>query len=133
MQITNVSKNILREIWIKSIINSSINPITTFSHCKNGYLLENPMLEKIVEIVCRESTSIANTQGLKLSYDNMIKKTKEVIRNTSDNYSSMYQSFKKSTKTEIDSINGKLVDVGRKKGIDTSMNEILEYIIKSEY
>jgi len=130
---TIASEDIVREIWIKAIVNSSINPLTTFSSCKNGYLLENPILEKVVEKVCRESTNIANAYGINLSYENMIKKTKEVIRNTSDNYSSMLQSFKKGKKTETDSINGKLADVGKKQDIDTTMNEILTYIVKFGY
>ena len=130
---TIASGDIIREIWVKAILNSSINPLTTLSSCKNGYLLENPILEKIVERVCRESTNIANAYGINLSYENMIKKTKEVIRNTSDNYSSMLQSFKKGKKTEIDSINGKLVDVGKRHDIDTTMNEILTYIVKFGY
>jgi len=127
---TIASGDILREIWIKAVVNSSINPLTSFSRCKNGYLLENPILEKIVERICRESTNIANVYGIKLSYENMIKKTKEVIRNTSENYSSMLQSFKKGKKTEIDSINGKLTDIGKKHNVDTTMNEILTYIVK---
>jgi len=130
---TIASGDIVREIWIKAIVNSSINPLTTFSGCKNGYLLENPILEKIVERVCRESTNIANAYGINLSYVNMIKKTKEVVRNTSDNYSSMLQSFKKGKKTEIDSINGKLADVGKKHDVNTTMNEILTYIVKFGY
>jgi len=56
---TIVSEDIKKEIWIKAIINSSINPITAFFSCKNGYLLKNPVLEKIVEKVCRESTIVA--------------------------------------------------------------------------
>ena len=130
---TIASGDIVREIWIKTIVNSSINPLTTSSSCKNGYLLENPILEKVVEKVCKESTNIANAYGMNLSYENMIKKTKKVIRNTSDNYSSMLQSFKKGKKTEIDSINGKLADVGKKYDIDTTMNEILMYIVKFGY
>ena len=130
---TIASGDIIREIWVKAILNSSINPLTTLSSCKNGYLLENPILEKVVERVCKESTNIARAYGINLSYENMIKKTKEVIRNTSYNYSSMLQSFKKGKKTEIDSINGKLVDVGKRHDIDTTMNEILTYIVKFGY
>ena len=130
---TIASENIISEIWVKAIINSSINPLTTFSRCKNGYLLENPILEKIVEQVCKESTNIANVNGINLSYENMVKKTKEVIRNTSENYSSMLQSFKKGKTAEIDSINGKLINIGKKHRVDTAMNEILTHIIKSGY
>ena len=64
-------------------------------------------------------------------YQHTIQKTKEVIRNTSENQSSMLQSFKRGKKTEIDSINGKFIDIGRVHTIDTSMNEILIYLVKT--
>jgi 2-dehydropantoate 2-reductase len=60
----------------------------------------------------------------------MIKKTEEVIRNTCENYSSMLQSFKKGGKTEIDSINGKIVDIGKRNGVETPLNRILVFSIK---
>jgi len=128
------SDNIIGELWIKAIVNSSINPLTAIFQCKNGYLLENPVLERLVEITCLESTDIANTQGYSFfSHEDMIKITKKVIRNTSDNYSSMLQSVKRGKKTEIDSINGKIMDFGKKNRVKSSMNEILTEYIQSLY
>jgi len=63
----------------------------------------------------------------------MLSKTKKIILETSDNHSSMLQSITKSKKTEIDSINGIIVDIGKKKDIDTSLNEILISTVKSIY
>ena len=126
-----LSSNILKEIWIKAIINSSINPLTTLFLCRNGYLLKNPMLKNIAEKVCEESTNAANTQGLNLSNKKMFDKTIKVIKKTSENYSSMLQSFKNCKKTEIDSINGKLVSIGKKQGVDMLLNEVLFHSIKN--
>jgi 2-dehydropantoate 2-reductase len=128
---TRVSTNIFYDIWIKTIINSSINPITTFFQCKNGYLTENPILENIVEKICEESTIVANKEGMNISSKKMYKKTREVTKATDNNYSSMFQSVKKGKKTEIDSINGRILSISRKHGINSFMNEILFYIIKS--
>ena len=128
---TVVSKNIIEDMWVKAVVNSCINPITAFFGCSNGYLLENPLLEKIVEKVCLESTNVANAYGMNLSRQIMIKKTKEVIRETSENYSSMLQSVRKGKKTEIDSINGVLVDIGRTYDVDVSLNEILVSLVKT--
>jgi len=122
---TSISDNILRDIWIKAIINSSINPLTAFFKCKNGYLLENPILENLTEKICLESTNIAKSKGYNLSYKNMITKTKDVIRNTSNNYSSMLQSHIQGKKSEIEEINGELIDTGNKNNVDTSLNEML--------
>ena len=89
---TQASNDIVKEIWAKAIINSSINPLTAFFNCKNGYLLENPLLEKTVEIICKESTCIAQAEGIPLTTLDMIQRTKEVIKDTANNYSSMLQS-----------------------------------------
>ena len=127
---TIFSKDIIKEIWFKAIINSSINPLTAIFQCKNGYLLENPILENLVEKICVESTKVANSEGINLSHQSMIKKTKVVIRNTSENYSSMFQSLIKDTKTEIDFINGKIVDIGKRNNIQTPLNQVLVFLIK---
>jgi 2-dehydropantoate 2-reductase len=128
---TTISDDIIREMWLKAIVNSCINPITALFHCKNGYLLENPILEKLIEKICQESIKIACANGINVSYEELIKKTKKVIRVTSENYSSMLQSIFYNKKTEIDSINGKLVEIGKENNVDTIMNEILVYSIKS--
>ncbi len=128
---TTISNNIIKDMWIKAIVNSCINPITASFGCKNGYLLENPILEKIVEKICEESTNVANANGLKLSYQDMLEKTKEVIRKTSENYSSMLQSVQKGKKTEIDSINGVLFDIGKTYNVDVSLNGILMSLVKT--
>ena len=128
---TKTSCSIRDEIWVKAIINSSINPLTTFFQCKNGYLIENPILENLVERICIESTKIANAYGVKLSYQDMINITKNVIENTQDNYSSMLQSYKYRKKTEIDSINGKLSIIGKKCKINTFLNDLLIKAITS--
>jgi 2-dehydropantoate 2-reductase len=128
---TIMSTKIIKEIWIKGIINSSINPLTAFLGCKNGYLLTNPLLERIVEYVCVESTSIASTEGIILHSKDMIQKTKEVIRDTADNYSSMLQSIQQGKKTEIDSINGKLTKIGKKNKNDAPLNTLLIELVSS--
>jgi len=128
---TAVSKDIIKEIWTKAIVNSSINPLTTLFQCKNGYLLKNPILKNIVTKVCSESTTVANAEGFHLSDNDMFQKTEEVIRDTFENHSSMLQSIQKGKKTEAESINGKLVDIGKQHGIKTTMNELLFYAITS--
>jgi 2-dehydropantoate 2-reductase len=129
---TTINNDILSEIWIKAIINSSINPLSTLIECKNGYLLKNPVLERIVEKICEESTDIANLNGINVSYDDMIERTKKVIKDTAENYSSMLQSFQQGKQTEIDSINCRLVEIGKKRGMEPLMNELLVYNVKSK-
>jgi len=128
---TQMSTDIKREIWKKTIINSSINPLTGFLRCNNGYLLDNPLLEKTVESICTESSVIASSEGIVVSPLEMIEKTKKVIQDTAQNYSSMMQSIQQGKKTEIDSINGELLRIGSEHKVETSLNRILFELITS--
>jgi 2-dehydropantoate 2-reductase len=127
---TQASSDIQKELWRKAIINSSINPLTAFLHCNNGYILKNPILEKCVDSICEESTNVALAQGFDLTIPEMIQQTKEVIRNTAKNYSSMLQSIQQGKRTEIDTINGKIVALGTQHNIKTPLNEILIKLIQ---
>ncbi len=128
---TIFSKDIIKEIWFKAIINSSINPLTAIFNCKNGYLLKNPILKELLDIICKESSNITRANGISISYKNALEKTKDVIKKTSKNYSSMLQSVKKCDRTEIQSINGRLVEIGKKHNLETLLNEALIYSVES--
>jgi 2-dehydropantoate 2-reductase len=128
---TTKSTNILQDLWMKAIINSSINPLTAFFQCKNGYLLKNPILNHMVEKICTESTSIAKAEGISLSSIKMLEQTQEVIHHTAENSSSMLQSIQQRKPTEIASINGKIVETGRKHKVDTSLNMILLRLVET--
>jgi 2-dehydropantoate 2-reductase len=53
---------------------------------------------------------------------------KEILGYT--NYSSMYQDIMKGKKTEIDFLNGKIVELGAKHSIPTPVNETLVHFIE---
>jgi 2-dehydropantoate 2-reductase len=127
---TSISTNIIGEIWKKAIINSSINPLTALFQCPNGYLLKNPVLTRIVDFICEESTRIAQSEGVDVSIEEMCVLTRDVISETQENLSSMFQSIQKHKKTEIDSINGALVAIGRNNDCITFLNEMVMYSIK---
>ena len=129
--ITDISKNIRKDIWKKAIVNSSINPLTAIFHINNGYLMKNPILMNLVEKICIESTTIAYKIGFDLNNNNMIEITKKVIDDTKNNESSMLQSIKNHKKTEIESINGSIYLSGKKTNCDYFLNELMVKIIQS--
>jgi 2-dehydropantoate 2-reductase len=126
---TSLSKNIQKEIFIKAIINSSINPLTTIFQCKNGYLLKNPILKNILTQLIIESTTIIKTQQPDLTTTDMINQTKQVIQETQENYSSMLQSYQQNQKTEIDYINGTLNQIAHQHNIPNPLSNIITQTI----
>lgn len=126
---TSVSQNIRTEIWTKGIVNAGINPLTALTGLKNGYLLSIPVLTRLLEKTCLECVQVARAQGFEINELEMIKKTKNVARLTADNKSSMLQDIEKKRRTEIDSINGRIAKIGKKRAIATPVNSTLVGLI----
>jgi 2-dehydropantoate 2-reductase len=126
---TSISTNIRIEIWTKGIVNAGINPLTALTGLKNGFLLTIPVLTRLLEKTCLECVQVARAQGFELEGIEMIKKTKNVARLTADNKSSMLQDIERKRRTEIDSINGRIAKIGKKRAIATPVNSTLVGLI----
>jgi 2-dehydropantoate 2-reductase len=127
---TRTSRNIQSEIWIKGIVNAGINPLTALTRLHNGYLLKIPWLTRLLENTCHECIVVAQKTGIDIQGCDIIEKTKNVARLTGENKSSMLQDIEKGRRTEIDSINGRIVEVGKKHGVETPINSALVALVK---
>jgi 2-dehydropantoate 2-reductase len=127
---TKISSNIGSEIWAKGIVNAAINPLTALTRLRNGFLLEIPSLTRLLEDTCSECIMVAEAAKIDLHGCDVIKKTKNVARLTAENRSSMLQDIERGKRTEIDSINGAIVEVGKKHGVKTPINSFLVALVK---
>jgi 2-dehydropantoate 2-reductase len=127
---TRISRNVHSDIWIKGIVNASINPLTALTRLHNGYLLKIPWLTRLLENTCQECIAVAKKAGIDIQGCDIIEKTKNVARLTGENKSSMLQDIEKGRRTEIDSINGMIVEVGKKRGVGTPINSSLVALVK---
>ena len=118
-------------IWGKLIINAAINPITALLGIPNGELLERPFARKLLQETAREVATIAIKLGINLPYDDPIGAVETIARRTALNQSSMLQDIHRGAPTEIDAINGAVVQAGEQVGIDTPINETLFDLVKS--
>ena len=115
-----VVDNIFGYLWLKAIINSSINPVAAYNRVENGQL-NKPGLKTQVKAICDESTFIAHEIGIKLPRDPW-KETKNIIRKTSNNKCSMLQDLENGKRTEIDAINGEIMRIAKANNIECKMN-----------
>ena len=127
---TSVTENIEGELWAKVAVNASINPITAITGLKNGFLLKMPELTNLLEGTCQEVIEVAKAVKVKLPSCNILKKAKNVVRETAENKSSMLQDIERGKRTEIDSINGAVVKLGKDNGVPTPINQSLTTLVK---
>ncbi len=116
-------------IWKKLLINTGINAITAIAQIKNGWIYENKHAKEIAQKAVEEAISVANKMGFEFKED-MVETMLNVAKATSENISSMYQDILKGKKTEIDAINGAIVEFGEKLGVYTPINRTLTNLVK---
>jgi len=115
--------------WLKLLINSAIGPVTTIFKRENKVIIEVDEAKKIAYSIIDEGIKIVNKIGIKLAGD-PYKEMINVVEKTSMNISSMLQDILSHKRTEIDYINGAIVNYGVKYNIPTPINNLMLYIVK---
>ena len=123
---SEIVKNIFDYVWLKAVINSSINPVAAYYKVVNGMLNETKLNVQVKKI-CNESSLIAQKVGIELPKDPW-KEIRTIIEKTSDNKCSMLQDLENGNRTEIDAINGEIIRMAEANNINCRYNQ--EYVDK---
>ena len=73
---------------------------------------------------------VAEEEGLKFDKKEIFNRVSKGLKDSGDNTSSMLQDILKGRKTEIDFLNGKIVELGKKYKVNTPVNEVLVSMVK---
>ncbi len=122
-----VTADIEKEEWNKLVVNSVINPLTAILKVRNNKIGVTSLRE-IRHRIIEECSLVAEAEGIHLE-NSLEAEIDRKIRGYT-NYSSMYQDVAKGKKTEISFLNGKIVELGKKHGIQTPMNETLVGLVR---
>jgi len=121
--------NIYPVLWQKLAINCCINPLTAIHRCRNGELLK-PQYQSEITHLCAEISHTAALEGIALSEQQLQQSVLQVAKLTANNFSSMQQDLIQQRRSEIDYINGYLVECAKRHGLDTPCNLALLQRIK---
>ncbi|MDH3347480.1 MAG: 2-dehydropantoate 2-reductase [Desulfobulbaceae bacterium] len=128
--ITEVVDSVVHYLWAKLLVNVGINALTAIHDIPNGELLKSEHLTRKMELAVREATRVAFAYSVPVVGD-PVADVVAVCRSTADNISSMLQDVRKSRFTEIDAINGAIVQAGKKLSIPTPVNDELTASVKA--
>jgi len=123
----SVSENIKQDIWKKLILNCVLNPVSAILRVENGKIADE-RLNTLKKLIVDECLKVAEKDDVRFDID-FVKIINDVIKD-SRNLSSMHQDVLKGKKTEIDYLNGAVVELGKKYGIKCPVNEALVVIVK---
>lgn len=98
-----------RRLWAKLAVNAGINAVTALARVENGALESGPGAA-LAEDAARETARVAREQGVDLPDERATDLVRRVASDTADNRSSMLQDVDAGRRTEVDAINGYVVD-----------------------
>jgi len=145
-----ISNNIMGELYAKLIINACINSLGVLAGVRLGRLLANRQARQIFIAIMREAMEVADALAIKvekggggkLDYYTFLAgngwgpnlKRHLLIRAIGFKYrrikSSSLQSIERGRPTEIDYLNGYIVDQGRAKGVPVPINRTVVKMVK---
>jgi len=127
----HTEEQILPRLWQKLVVNAGINPFTAILDCPNGDLLTQNFFLEHIDALCTEIAELMAAEGIeRVAPAELRQRIETVARNTARNTSSMRGDILKGRTTEIDFINGYLVQLGQRLGIPTPVNQLLTDKVK---
>ena len=127
---TEIVEDIIRCSWEKAFVNIGINALGALTRLKNGQLLENEDLKRLMCRTVEEALEVAKLKGINLLDRNYCDLMYSVAERTYNNKNSMLQDVLKGKPTEIDFLNGKIVEFAKDLGIRVPVNELLTFLVK---
>jgi len=128
--LTRVSDDVRGDVWGKVLVNLGINALTALTGLRNGQLLEVPELRRLMRLAVEEGMRVADADGVDLAPIDHVAHVYEVAEATAANRSSMLQDVERGRRTEIDALNGAVVGLGEKLGVETPVNRALTALVK---
>ncbi len=125
-----LSKDIRRTKWEKMCWNCVFNPITVLLNDRVAKALDHSEMMGVIRQIVGEVAAVAATLKVPLPPD-MAERVVKASQEIRDIHTSMYDDWKAGRPTEIDYLNGYIVEQGRRLGIPTPVNEALTAMIKA--
>lgn len=129
--------DVIPAIWAKVVYNCALNAICTLKEIPYGDILNDPTTRADMEAVVRECYVVGAAAGVALdppTADSYLERLiGTLIPVTAAHLPSMLQDLRRGRRTEIDSLNGAIEQIGVERGVPTPVNARLAAAIRSRH
>lgn len=130
------SDKVMQYLWGKIIFNSALNSMGAILEVPYGKLAETEYSQSLMNSIIREIFAVMAAMQEKTLWpvaDSYLQDFyTQLIPTTAAHHASMLQDIQHGRKTEIDSLNGAIVNLGKKLGIVTPVNEVITLMVKAK-
>lgn len=127
---TEHTDEIVSMIWRKSIMNASMNPVCAVTGMTMAQAMRDPIIFQLIDALIKEGVKVARANEIPLGWD-FYPYCMEYMKNAGDHKPSMLIDIEMNRRTEIDFINGKIIDYGVQAGLESPYNTTLRALVKA--
>ncbi|MBL7891155.1 MAG: 2-dehydropantoate 2-reductase [Bacteroidia bacterium] len=124
------SFELTRCAWEKTILNASLSPLCGIGRFTMAEAMAFPDTIELVEQIIEEAVEVAEAEKIRFP-DDFIRICLRYLKNGGNHYPSLAGDLMNNRQTEIDYMNGKIVEYGRKHYIRTSLNLSMVNMVKA--
>ena len=128
---TEISDDIDGLIWNKLYANVGLNALSALLHLHNGTTAKIESARSLQIRAVDEAIAVARAKGMKVNADKVHAHVLSVLEVTEWNISSMQMDVMRQRRTEIEKLNGAIVELGRQYEVPTPVNDVLVMLIKA--
>ena len=119
-------------IWSKAIFNATMNPLCALTRRTPGFLGAHEESRALIHALVEEGVAVANASGVAIPAKPIHELTQVSVTDHANHEASMLQDVKAGRRTEVDAINGAIVEAARAVGIAAPLTETLWRLVKLE-
>jgi 2-dehydropantoate 2-reductase len=124
-----ITKDVFVSIWEKVAFNAACNALTAVTRLKLGAVGKTDEGRSLARSIAKEVISVANMKNISANADNVIKLIELDFVEHAEHIPSMMQDVLGNRTTEIDFINGAVVNEAEKLGVDVPVTKVLYQLI----
>ena len=128
---TTAVSDVVREIWAKLSLNVCTLPTSALLRCFAGELVKHEGSLALMRGLLREAVRVAHTLGIHLDEEERWQAITGLLQRASGARASMLQDVDNRRQTEIDVVNGAIVELGKQRQVPTPYNESMVWLINS--
>jgi len=125
-----IAQQIKKDMWLKFLVNCSYNAISGIGQITYGEMVRIPEILQQIDHITEEFLAIATAEGVLISAAEAVEANALIASTMVTQRSSTAQDLARGKKTEIDFLNGYIVELGKKHGIPVPYNESIYALVK---
>ena len=125
-----VADNIWREMWLKFLVNCSYNAISGIGQIAYGQMVQIPEIYQLIAEITQEFLTVAPFAGVYIAPEEARQANVLIANSMATQRSSTAQDLAKGKKTEIEFLNGYIVELGKRYGVPTQANQAVFALVK---